>query len=115
MGKQCGANDSIKLELSGHSPRVSADDLGSAAAHARGASDAREGVIMSPRIALNDFVFRAHVDRGACDAPGRGGAIPVLGKLRRCDVSGVWRTYYGWLLMVPLVTLAGVSRNRGDG
>src|SRR5215213_10321297 len=61
---------------------------------------------MSPRIALHDFVFRAYVFTALGLLILAAIAIPALGRMRGRDVSGVWRTYYGWLLMIPLITLA---------
>src|SRR5690349_15072597 len=61
---------------------------------------------MSPGVALHDFVFRAYVFTALGLLTVAAIAIPLVGRLRNRDVSGVWRTYYGWLLMIPLIALA---------
>jgi phosphatidate cytidylyltransferase len=63
---------------------------------------------MTPQAAFDSSVFRFY----ACLVAGllvvAGVAIPLVGRLKRKDVGSVWRTYVGWLIMIPLIFAAVV-------
>lgn len=58
---------------------------------------------MTPTAALESEIFRGYVMLAAGLLGGVGLLLLFLERALRRDVSGVWRTYRSWLVMLPLV------------
>ena len=67
---------------------------------------------MSPSIALHSRVFLAYAAIVVALLAVAGAVLLVLQRGLHKDVSAVWRTYRGWLIMIPLIT-AAVLLGRG--
>src|SRR4029077_4889424 len=67
---------------------------------------------MSPSAALANPVFRAYVGIMIGVLVGAGAILAVLQFVFRIELGNVWKTYYSWLWMAPLVAVA-VFAGRG--
>ena len=59
--------------------------------------------LMSPAEALESAVFRGYAALLLSALAVAGLALAIAGRVLRRDVSGVWRTYRSWLIMIPVV------------
>ena len=57
---------------------------------------------MSPQVALHDPTFRAYVLIVVATLACAGIVLTLIQKLGKRDVSAMWQTYRGWLVMAPL-------------
>src|SRR5712692_3441539 len=99
--------DGSGLDASGNHRRLYADDLDSIGPdHARSSSEeslaAAGGPIMSPQAALANPVFLFYLAVAAGLLLLAGTALAVLHWGFHKDVDQAWRSYRGWLIMVPL-------------
>ena len=91
----------------------------------RGASDYNGAVRSGIDAALESEVFLRYLAVVGGVLAVAGATLAVLGLVLRRDVSSIWRTYRGWLVMAPLVlgaiglgreaTIAGVTLLAGYG